>query len=225
MNLEIIAPSTPQTECRRCGNCCTKGSPTLHVSDAQIIKSGVLKYSQLYTIREGEMVFNNIDNKLVNIDYELIKVREKEGTRTCIFFNSEGNECAIYDNRPAQCKAFECWNTTKLIEAFTEEKLTREHLLEGSKSLLSIVYNHDERCNYLELTELFDSIKEGEDHTADVLEIFRYDTSIRPIISEKLGIASDFMSLLLGRPLTETSIMFGYKVESQEDGSYCLVNV
>jgi len=42
------------------------------------------------------------------------------------------------------------------------------------------------------------------------------------LIPEKLGVDSDEIDLILGRPLTETIIMFGLKVIREPDGSFLL---
>ncbi len=220
--MEIVTPAAIQTQCKRCGECCRKGSPTLHVKDSNLIKNKTLTYADLYTIRKGELVYNNIEDELITIDIELIKIKEKEGSRVCFYLKEETNECTIYENRPVQCRAFECWNTDKLLEAFAEEKISREPLVEGDKTIRQIVEEHDEKCSYLILKELFARIQKGDDLVASVLDILRYDTQIRPFLREKLGIPEDFMPLLLGRPLVDTIIMFGYVVEHDEDGNYIL---
>jgi Fe-S-cluster containining protein len=232
MGLEIVGPAgqMAQLECRRCGGCCRKGSPTLHVVDADLIRNGVFSYSDLYTIRKGELVYNNIDDEFVNIDYELIKVREVAGSRRCKYFKDEGEGsaavCAIYKDRPAQCQNFECWNHEKLMSAFSEEKLTRQHLLEGNDVLLELLDRHEEKCSYEMLDEAFKAMRKWQDEASGtILDALQYDTYLRPFIIEKMGVPGEYLDLLLGRPLTETVIMFGYKVEKDEEGNHCLLRM
>jgi Fe-S-cluster containining protein len=223
--MDIITSGPIQVNCNRCGECCRKGGPTLHITDAKLLTEGHLSYADLYTIRNGEMVYNNIENKLITIDFELIKVKELDGKRVCKFFLDTGNVCSIYDHRPMQCEKFECWNSEKLMEAFVEEKLTRSHLLKGNESIGTIVNNHEIKCSYETLKEIFEEIAQGNDVTEDVFEILQYDIDIRPLLVENLSINADYLPLLLGRPITSTLHMFGYKVELDIDGKNCLIKI
>ncbi|MEO5361323.1 MAG: YkgJ family cysteine cluster protein [Nitrospirota bacterium] len=220
--MEIITPGT-KTGCTRCGECCTKGSPTLHFGDSKLIKDGTLDYKDLFTIREGELVYNNMDDEFIAIDCELIKIREVKGSRKCIYYDEGAGGCSIYELRPTQCRAYECWDTEKFMTAFTEEKLTRAELLKGQTALIDIVNAHSDKCSYSKLLELFTAIGDGKDLTGEVLEILGYDTYMRPLLVEKTGVPEEYLDLLLGRPLIDTVIMFGFKVEKDEQGCYSLV--
>jgi Fe-S-cluster containining protein len=230
MGVEFIGPEglIVQQECRRCGDCCRKGSPTMHTVDADLIRNGVFSYGDVYTIRKDELVYNNIDDEFFNIDYELIKMREKPGSRQCKFFadKTEGDDstalCTVYENRPAQCQNFECWNHDKLMATFAEEKLTRHHLLEGNDALLNLVEQHQEKCSYQMIGEAFQATRKGQDKVGVILDALQYDTFLRSFVTEKMGVPEQYRDLLLGRPLIETIIMFGYKVEKDAEGNYCL---
>ncbi|MBF0606126.1 MAG: YkgJ family cysteine cluster protein [Candidatus Magnetobacterium sp. LHC-1] len=221
--MEIVTPFSQQDQCLRRGQCCRMGSATLHVADAELIIDSTVKYSDLFTIREGELVYNNLDDEFITIDYELIKINEKEGSRTCSFFVEDGSVCTIYEHRPAQCKAYECWNTEGFANTFNEEKLTREHLMAGNNSLIDIIRTHEDRCSYAKLAELVGMIRDGKDVVAEVFEAMSYDDTLRALMREKLGIDASYMPLMLGRPLVDTIIMFGYKVEKDQDGNNCLM--
>ncbi|MBF0321109.1 MAG: YkgJ family cysteine cluster protein [Nitrospirae bacterium] len=220
--MEILIPGS-KAGCDRCGQCCLKGSPTLHFGDSPLLKDGTLDYKDLFTIRDGELVYNNMEDEFIAIDCELIKIREKEGSRTCIYFDEDASACGIYDKRPAQCRAYECWDTEKFMATFTEDKLTRAELLRGQPELLDIVNAHGDKCSYKKLSDLFSAIGDGKDLTGDVLEILGYDTYIRPLLPEKIGVPEEYLDLLLGRPLIDTVIMFGFKVEKDAQGNYCLL--
>ncbi|MBF0457502.1 MAG: YkgJ family cysteine cluster protein [Nitrospirae bacterium] len=220
--MEILTLGS-KAECTRCGDCCMKGSPSLHVGDSMLLKSGTLGYKDLFTIREGELVYNNMEDEFISIDYELIKIREMKGARTCIYFNQEASACGIYEHRPAQCRAYECWDTDNFMATFTDDKLTRTELLKGQTQLIEIVNAHSEKCSYTKLSDLFAAIADGKDLTGEVLEILGYDTYLRPLLTEKSGIPEEYLDLLLGRPLIDTVIMFGYKVEKDNEGNYCLM--
>ncbi len=222
--MEIISSADSiQIECRRCGECCRKGSPTLHLEDAELLKNGILTYQDIYTIRKGELVYNNIEDKIITLGDELIKIKEKKDSRICIFLKENANECTIYDQRPLQCKEHECWNPEKLINAFLGEKLARKHLVQGNRMLIDIVEMHNDKCSYPVLNHLLERIQSGEDLVTDVFDVLQFDSSIRQYLQEKIGVPHEYLPLLLGRPLVETIESFGYKVERDEKGHYCLI--
>ncbi|KJR43518.1 Uncharacterized protein MCHI_000580 [Candidatus Magnetoovum chiemensis] len=223
--MEIVTSYQAQVECNKCGECCVKGSPTLHISDAQLLKEGTLTYNDIFTIRIGELVYNNIEDEFITIDYEVIKVKEKPNSRTCIFLDENSKICTIYDKKPMQCSAFECWNPQRFMDMYSQEKLTREHLLINNKTLMDIVNTHDERCSYDKLTRIVLQIREGKDLVNDVFEIINYDKRIRDIIAEKLGVPVDYIPVLFGRPVVDTIIMYGYKAEEDKDGNLNLTMV
>ncbi|MCI4625415.1 MAG: YkgJ family cysteine cluster protein [Candidatus Magnetoovum sp. WYHC-5] len=224
--MQIITPFGVQALCKRCGECCEKGSPTLHISDSELIKNGTLTYSDLFTIREGELVYNNIDDEFVTIDYELIKLREKPSGRVCIFYNEDSKECPIYENRPNQCRAYECWDTQKFMTFFnSEEKLTREHIIYNMGFLKEIVNKHEVKCSYANLSDIVQRIQKGTDMVSELFEIIEYDNTLRHFLTEKSGIHEDHLPLLLGRPIIQTIIMYGYRIESNDAGTYTLVAI
>ncbi len=51
--------------CLRCGECCQKGSPTLYADDLGILRRGIIKRTELITLRPGEIGFSNVTNDLV----------------------------------------------------------------------------------------------------------------------------------------------------------------
>ena len=87
--------------CIRCGECCLKSSPTLQVQDLPIIVKGIIEKTNLYTIRKGELVRDNINDSLMVTRKEMIKVKERdEGRKGCMYYDEAGKACKIYDQRP-----------------------------------------------------------------------------------------------------------------------------
>ena len=52
--VQIAYASRPY--CLRCGECCRRGSPSLHVEDAELLSQGLISTHQVYTLRQGEPV-------------------------------------------------------------------------------------------------------------------------------------------------------------------------
>jgi len=220
----MIEPDGREHVCERCGECCIQGSPTLHLSDFKLFEDNILSMGDVYTLRKGELVYDNVGEELDYLKEEMIKIRERPGTKVCIFFDEDSGGCRIYDTRPYQCVYFECWNPRKFLETLNEEKLSREDLFFQNRTVRELIHAHEERCSYKALEELFEKTQGGSRESADrILDILAYDTSIRPFISEKLGIPEEGMDLIFGRPLTATIKMFGYRVDRDGEGNYCLV--
>lgn len=220
----MIQPDDKEHVCERCGECCIMGSPTLHLSDLKLFEDNVITLNDVYSIRKGELVYDNVGEELDFLKEEMIKIKELPASKTCIFHDAEGAGCAVYSKRPLQCVYFECWNPRKFLETLSDEKLSREDLFYQSPALREIIATHEERCSYKRIGALFEEVQDGSAEAADeILGVLQFDTDIRPFMVEKLNISQESSALVFGRPLISTIKMFGYSVEKDPDGAYRLV--
>lgn len=207
--------------CIRCGECCHKSSPTLHTEDLSLVKKGLVKRNHLYTIRKGEAVHDNVKGCVVNARIEMIKVREGE-EGGCIFFEENGSACAIYENRPVQCSALQCWDTRDFLEVYEGPKLDR-HSAVDNEILMGLIEGHEKRCAYETLEGQIRKITaESDKAIEEVLRILQFDFELRPMVVEKLGLLPEEVDFFFGRPLVDTIGMFGLKVVREPDGSFLL---
>jgi Fe-S-cluster containining protein len=229
---------TKRTECVRCGTCCTKGSPSLLKADLQLFLSGALSYGDVYTIREGERIRSGEDDEIYESFMELIKIKTKEGTFECIFYREEEG-CALYENRPAQCRAYECWSSDSkkpsghaaasapydILEGLEKKSLTRSDIFHSVDVLLEIIKKHEEKCSYRGLSDAFEKLSEGDESAVEkIMDMLQYDTYARPFLKEKFNIPDDAMDLILGRPLMKTINEFGFRIV-QEGDEYILLPI
>ncbi|MBW2127828.1 MAG: YkgJ family cysteine cluster protein [Deltaproteobacteria bacterium] len=216
----------PRDHCIRCGKCCLASSPSLHRKDLGLLRDGLLGMRDLFTIRKGEAVFDNIHEKVTITSHEMVKIREKEGIKGgCCFYQEETRSCRIYDHRPLQCSVLKCWDTRELETLLRERKITREMIVKDG-TLLALIREHERRCDYSLLEDRVRCIEsEGEKAVRDVLELLRFDYHFRLLIPEKLPVHPLEMDFLFGRPLTETIRMYGLQVQREEDGSFLLTTV
>jgi len=215
-------PANERTHCIRCGECCLNSSPTLQKQDISLAYEGPIKRSDLYTIRDGELVRDNIRDELKVTDTELIKVREKEPGGGCIFYEDGEKACTIYEHRPAQCKALACWDESEFMRVYAGPKADRRDIVRDN-NLLRLIDEHEKRCAYAQLERYVKKIEsDGEKAVEKILEILKFDNDIRLLIPERLGVDSYEMDLILGRPLTKTIAMFGLKVVREPDESFLL---
>lgn len=211
-----------RTYCIRCGECCQASSPTLQMEDVPLIMNGLIKRGDVYTIRAGELVKDNIHGRPKITQEEIIKVREKEGRGGCFYYNEARKSCRIYEHRPSQCVALACWNPDEFMEIYARPKAGRKDIIQD-KILLGLIQEHERRCGYTLLDRCARRIEtEGEKAVEAILQLLKFDYHLRPFVSEKLGIAPGQMDFIFGRPLSETIIMFGLKVTREPDGSFFL---
>ena len=199
------------TECIRCGTCCKKGGPSFHLADKHLIDKGIILSKYLFTIRKGEPAYDNVSQELSPLSSELIKIKGKNESRTCIFFNESEKKCEIYKNRPVECKALKCWDTREIEKIYSKNRLTRKDLLFNIEGLWELVKDHQFRCSYEKIKKILqkqDSSKNAMQK--EILEIIRYDAQIRHLVVKKGGMDSEILDFLFGRPLTVTIKPFGF---------------
>jgi len=213
--------------CLRCGDCCSRVSPSLHPKDLELIKEGILRFSDLYTLRKGEPVLNNIKGNLDTLSEELIKLKEKSENRQCFFFDEQDKSCRIYDRRPLQCRAQECWNPQALEKLWSGEKLTRRDLLQDDAELLELLEVHEQRC----CTEKLDGAirkywETGKTSDLDpVVDMLSQDVIIRKFFTERLGRGEEELDFILGRPLARVVEAYRLKVEKDDNDTYHLIQI
>ena len=199
------------TECIRCGTCCKKGGPSFHLADKHLIDKGIILSKNLFTIRKGELAYDNVSEELLPLSSELIKIKGKNDSSTCIFFNESEKKCEIYKNRPVECKALKCWDTREIEKIYSKNRLTRKDLLFDIEGLWGLVKDHQSRCSYEKINKMLQKQDNSEDAIQkEILEIIRYDTQIRHLVVEKGGMDSEILDFLFGRPLTVTIKPFGF---------------
>jgi Fe-S-cluster containining protein len=192
------------------------------MADVSLVYDGLIENGNIYTIRVGELVRDNVKGEMKVTDKEILKIREKENSQGCIYYNEEEKACTIYEYRPIQCRALACWDESEFMRVYARPKLSRRDVI-NDRNLLRLMAEHDKRCSYMELEKHVRQIeKEGERAVKGILELLKFDHKIRLLISEKSGIDRGEMDFLLGRPFTETITMFGLKVKREPDGSFFL---
>ena len=76
-----------KNKCERCGTCCLKGGPALHIEDQKLLLQNCIDRESLITIRKGEPVFSLEQKRPEWIKTELIKLKGKHGEWSCIFLH------------------------------------------------------------------------------------------------------------------------------------------
>ncbi|UCD89078.1 MAG: YkgJ family cysteine cluster protein [Desulfobacterales bacterium] len=214
------------SECIRCGTCCKKGGPSLHHEDTVLIEKGLILSKYLFTIREGEMSYDNVTGQLIPASSDIIKIKGRKGSLTCVFFNEPESACTIYDKRPLECRILECWDTREIERVYAKTRLTRKHLVSTIAGLWDLIDDHQARCSYEKINRLLKMLggDNKDDALKEILEMIQYDTQIREMTVQKGGLDPDIVDFLFGRPIKETIGMYGFKLKKQGD-AYRLITI
>ena len=201
--------------CIRCGTCCKRGGPAFHHADKRLIEEGIVDCRYLYTIRKGELAFDNVRNCLIPADSDIIKLKGQNDSWTCIFFDEDQSACRIYTNRPVECKTLQCWNTAEVEKMYTKDRLTRADLISTIEGLWNLLEDHQRRCDYKTIHKLVKALDGSQKNKArqQLIEIIQYDMEIRKLVVVRAGLDGDMLDFLFGRPLTITIKNFGIQVE------------
>ncbi len=204
----------PISECSRCGTCCKKGGPSFHHADKALIEKGVIHSKYLYTIRKGEMAYDNVKQCLEPVSSDVIKLKGKGDSWTCILFDEKQNACTIYENRPIECRALKCWDTKALEDLYAKRHLKREDLIADIEGLWGIIKDHQARCNYETIQKLVNAINSdrGGEARQKLAEIIQFDIEIRKLVVSWSGLDMEMLDFLFGRPLKQTLKNFGLKI-------------
>lgn len=206
------------TGCLRCGTCCRKGPPGLHRRDADLYTRAILGRRDLLTLRSGEWIYDNVRGELAVLEQEMIRVRSAPDG-SCPFLR-DGNACSIYETRPTECRALQCWDTRELERLYARDRLSRFDLLDPESAMRAIVDEHEQCCPYSRVGELAEAVRQGDRGSPyrELAEMAEIDARFRDYLREKAGADRLVLDFLLGRALTETLPLLGVRAERSLDG-------
>jgi Fe-S-cluster containining protein len=214
----------PLPVCVRCGECCRQSSPTLAIDDLELLREDKIPLSELVTLRHGEPARAPGTGQPFYLEGELIKVREKPGTTECVFLDPESDGCRIYPDRPLQCRAQACWEE-EAPEILTDDgRLTRRDVFGGVEALLEVIDEHDRRCSFERVREVFEALKQSRGQAVDqVIDVLAFDDHAREFCAENLPLPPAALDLVFGRSLSARAPLFGFRVEVAADGTRTLL--
>lgn len=195
----------------------------MHMEDRTLVDEGRIPARCLFTLRQGEMVRENVKGILAPLSTEIIKIKGYAGSWTCQFLDRATRGCGIYDHRPLECRALNCRDTRRIEKIYEATRLTRQDLLSGIDGLWDLIQAHEQRCSYVGLRE---RVGEGTSRgrlrrEKTILEILRFDVHVRRLASEKGRVDRRIMDFVFGRPLADTIHMLGVNLEKKK-GTYTL---
>ncbi len=196
-----------QRQCKRCGTCCKKGGPILHIEDLALLQEGVLSLHQLVTVRIGEQVFNPFENKVIEAKEELIKIAGKGGSWECIFYDAPSSSCTIHSRSPIECRLLKCWDIDDIKKITGKGCLDRFAILPGNDPLLGSIETHEKKCSFTKIHSLLQklsTIRAETDQTETMQEltkIMQDDLLLRDEAVARFRLSLQQELFYFGRPL------------------------
>lgn len=207
----------PLSKCVRCGTCCKKGGPALHLQDQPLIKSGSIPLTCLSTIRQGEPAYDNVKSILAVSPKDIVKIKNRYGSASCFFYEEKNSHCRIYANRPVECSALKCWDTQGLYTLYEQNRISRHDIIGNIQGLWDLVADHQDRCDYEVVLNFVINLKSsGKNDRAQeerVIHTLQYDLEIRKLVIEKMDISPEIIPFLFGRPMVDVLDALGMNMQ------------
>ncbi|MCP3888357.1 MAG: YkgJ family cysteine cluster protein [Desulfobulbaceae bacterium] len=206
------------SSCKKCGNCCEKGGPALHIPDLKSIKNGNIPISSLITIRKGELVHNPLVDRIKATTVELVKLVGTGRTWDCCYYKP-GTGCTIYEHRPHACRVLKCWDTGEILALVEKDTLDRFAILEKDDPLIPIIREHERicPCDGLEFIQA-NRTTLSANKKAEIEKIIRLDLRFRSRVINDFGLKLNEEMFYFGRPIFQLLSPFGVHIyESGDD--------
>lgn len=194
-----------QNTCLKCGTCCRKNSPVLHREDLELIRKKALLPENMILLRRGEPALDNILDRPILLEKELIKIRGKgRESWTCIFHDQQTSLCLIHRDRPLQCRTLECWNTRKITELYARDTLSRKDIFTRNSALEEITMMHQEKYPVEPLVEMLGlEIRSPGKAAREIKSMVTSDIRFRQAFQQKTRVRDDILEYYFGRSLAD----------------------
>jgi Fe-S-cluster containining protein len=190
--------------CIRCGECCEKGGPTLHSEDRIFLQKGVLRPTHLFTLRAGELAYHPLEERLIELSDEVIKIKGMDGSSACTFYNEEQKACSIYEDRPLECRVLKCWDTAEVEGLFMQDLLSRLDLCPKGSVVAEMISAYERSFPPGRLYGLLSEAgsQEGPQQSSPEIEqMVSTDEVFRQKVIEALGLEEEGLEFFFGRPV------------------------
>lgn len=206
--------------CRRCGTCCLSGPPALHGADKELYATAQVTKGHLVTFRRGEWVHDNVQDKLLCLDQEMVRIRSLPGSRTCKFYDHGQKACKIYNARPLECRTFVCWDPGGLRQIYAQDRLQRLDLISARSALGQIISEHEDMCSWPQALQLLGPVKNvpAGVQAEELARIVRADQEIRRGLRERAGATEAELDFILGRDMAAVLPHLGLSVFADKTG-------
>ena len=188
--------------CTRCGECCAKGGPALHSEDMIFLQNGLLRPTNLFTLRAGELAYHPLEERLIELSDEMIKIKSIDESSTCTFYDADHNACGIYESRPLECRALKCWDTKDVEGLFMQDLLSRLDLCSKGSVVAEMISAYERSFPPGRIYGLLSEAcsQEGTQQSSPEIEqMVSTDDAFRQKVVEALGLREDDLEFFFGR--------------------------
>lgn len=213
-----------KNECDRCGTCCLKGGPALHIEDKELLMQNLIERGALITIRRGEPVFSLDENRTEWARSELVKLKGKNTEWSCLFYDREKFSCSIYQHRPLECILLKCWDTFELEAIAGKNLLGRFDIIPADEPVTAYIHKHENECG-LEIIKQLNIEQNGninKNTLAELTELVNKDLVLRSEALANLNLTLDLELFYFGRPLFTILSQFAL-IPSEVNGKIKLI--
>lgn len=190
--------------CIRCGECCKKGGPALHSKDRIFLQNGVLRPTNLFTLRAGELAYHPLEGRLIELSDEMIKIKSIDESSACTFYDADHNACRIYGGRPLECRALKCWDTRDVEGLFMQDLLSRLDLCPKDSVIAEMISAYERSFPPGRIYDLFGeagSQRAAQQTGPEIEKMVSTDEAFRQKVVEALGLEEDELEFFFGRPV------------------------
>lgn len=210
-----------KTECEKCGTCCERGGPALHIQDRDLLASGIIGFADMVAIRKGEMVVQLDSGKPESTEVEMIKLQGQDGQWCCHFLDTAARTCTIYEHRPQACRLQKCWKPDEVLEIAGQKLLNRFDLIAEDDPLLPLVRLHDQQCVLPDMVEVavhLGRTDQRDRSLEDLKRMVEKDLMFRTIAIDQFQLSLDLELFYFGRPLFHLLMPLGVSAVETADG-------
>jgi Fe-S-cluster containining protein len=206
--------------CLGCGTCCRASSPTLYAEDLARLGPEAIPRRRLVCLRPGERAYSARAGRSLVLEQELIKLAERPGGG-CWFRQPAG--CAVYHERPLQCRVLECWSGRHAGALAGRPRLDRAALLAGDDTALALAAEYDAKLPAAGLARTLEAAAAGGAAAArEALEMLELDHRLRRGAARRYGYGPEELALMWGRPALEVAAAYGLAPAADPAGGVVL---
>lgn len=161
--------------------------------------------------------------ELLASEREMVKVGGKGSEWTCCFFeNSEPSGCAIYANRPLECRLLFCTDPSDLLPVIGKDTVTRLEIIDPADPLIEFIEQHECDCAYTRVQALAGAVLHAPDAMDsssalhELTEVVRRDIALRMQAGNKLGLPFAMELFVFGRPIFMVLAALGIAAHESE---------
>jgi hypothetical protein len=169
-----------------------------------LLQSGHLQLDDLIAVRRGELALAPLGREPEPVTGEFLKLKGKNGSWSCAFYDEVARGCTCYGHRPMACGLLDCTDTAPLLAIAGKDLLTRFDCIKGDDPMLPLVHEYERLCPCPDLQAICEWLRAkalSVDLLADLEAAVIRDLSFRGRIAAEYGLAVASELFYFGRPL------------------------